>query len=414
MKKIIPIILLFFVSQEIFSQNSNEVFYPIAAQTYYWESPINKGEIENFIKTHKATYFSYFNKDSISYGYDFTNNGLLNSLHLLDLNKDGVDEIIFNGLSGEEGNRTDIFQKINNKYEIVFSTRQDVIGIKITNSATYLFILDPGCCAEYSIIQKTYKMNVQSNVIYFNQIYQSQLLNKTVKPDSLFNSPIPFKIITDQYKLRFEPKLDDTSTQFYDLMGDLKPTGNVIANFKLNTTGLAFGYKADSLANKWWYVEMDEKSYVSNFKLDDRNSELRRFPTKVIGWLSDKYVKRGITLLSKKDFIDQIRTRIYILDQNEQDCLDKGISMKGCVLNNYQEIDQLLNQVYQRGLLKFNKKVDKKKYLLEQRKWLRYRDQEFKKNNEKEKGNGSMGSMMSQNDNAIIVKKRVLYLLSKL
>jgi len=414
MKSITIIMSFFLISNLTYAQSSNESYYPIASPSYIWKTPSNKLEITNFLKTEKSKYFNYFNKDSISFGYDFTKTGLLNALHTLDLNKDGVDEIIFNGLSDEEGNKTEIFQKINNKYVNVFSTRQNIVDIKLSDTASYLFITDPGCCAEYSIIQKIFKMNIPSQAISFNQIYQSQLLNSTVKPDNVFQTPIPIKITVDKSKLRFQPKLDDTATQFYDLMGDLKPTGNVVANFKTNTKGLALGDKTDSLGNKWLYVQLDLGYYLNNFKLDDRIGELSKFYTKIIGWVSDQNIKMDYGIVSKQDFTNLINNQLDNLSKKQQDCLDKGIAMNGCVMDYNSGLDVLLNQVYQMGLSKISNRLSKQKYISDQRTWLKYRDAEFNKNYKSAVNNGTMGMMVAHGENAEIVKKRVLYLLGKI
>ena len=82
-------------------------------------------------------------------------NDLIKSIHFIDLDKDGVKEIVFDGPSQADGNETLIFQKINNQYQRVFIGRQSIVEIRWqSNGETKIYISDFGCCAEYTVTQK--------------------------------------------------------------------------------------------------------------------------------------------------------------------------------------------------------------------------------------------------------------------
>jgi len=291
--KILSTFLIIFISLQCRTQNhlSVETSFPVLPKEYKWPSKNDQQEILKFLKTEKEKYFSYFNKDSIEYGVDFTKSGLIRSLHLIDLNKDGIDEIIFTGLSEEEGNRIDIFKKEKTSYTKIFSVRQNLTDIIIAKDRLYLYISDPGCCAEYSTIQKIFKTDFNLSVDSFKQTYQSQIINGTKLPDSLFKKAVRFKVTLEAYKVRFEPKFDDSTKTFYDEMNEFKPSGNIIAKLPNNTVGNALGYMTDQSGTKWWFVEIDENARLKNHK-NDRPDQTNKFPTHLRGWINSKYIQK--------------------------------------------------------------------------------------------------------------------------
>lgn len=99
--------------------------------------------------------------------------------------------------------------------------------------------------------------------------------------------PIRFKVTIDNYKLRHTPRFDDTSYQPWDY-DTSKPGGNVIAHLAKYTQGYATGYKTDKSGRQWWYVEIDERSILNNFKLYGHEE----FPTKIIGWVSSTFLEK--------------------------------------------------------------------------------------------------------------------------
>ena len=291
--KILSTLLIIFISLQCRTQNnlSVETSFPVLPKEYKWPSKNDQQEILKFLKTEKEKYFSYFNKDSIEYGVDFTKSGLIRSLHLIDLNKDGIDEIIFTGLSEEEGNRLDIFKKEKISYTKIFSARQSLTDIIIAKDRLYLYISDPGCCAEYSTIQKIFKTDINLSNNSFQQTYQSQIINGTKLPDSLFKKTIGFRVNLEGYKVRLEPKLDDSSKKFYDDMNEFKTSGNVIAKLPKNTAGNALGYMTDPSGTKWWFVEIDEKARLRNVKYD-RTDQTKKYPTHIRGWINSKNIQK--------------------------------------------------------------------------------------------------------------------------
>ena len=169
--------------------------------------------------------------------------------------------------------------------------RQNLTDIIIAKDRLYLYISDPGCCAEYSTIQKIFKTDFNLSIDSFKQTYQSQIINGTKLPDSLFKKAIRFKVTLEAYKVRFEPKFDDSTKTFYDEMNEFKPSGNIIAKLPNNTVGNALGYMTDQSGTKWWFVEIDENARLKNHK-NDRPDQTNKFPTHLRGWINSKYIQK--------------------------------------------------------------------------------------------------------------------------
>jgi uncharacterized protein YecT (DUF1311 family) len=426
MKKIILLTIILFTTNMVIKNYCaaqwKDFNFPVITENYVWGllNAEENQEALNFIKNNKEKYFNYFNqlsKEKVD-EVDQTENGLLAAIHFLDLNKDGNKELIFNGFSGEEGNKTEIFQKIEGNYEKVFSTRQNIIDFKITDSATYLYILDKGCCAEYSFIQKIFKIKAIDNKLNCAQIYQSQLLSSTQKPNTLLGNSFQFTNLTEKANLRFAPKIDDTTLQDYDKMEAYEATGNIIAQPKFYAKGKAFAQYKDKVGTEWLYVEMNANTKFNLNKLNDREGENKKFPTNIIGWIINSNIQKMDnaipSLTFKTNFKQQIKTQLKNVEKTQQTCLDKGIAMTGCVTTYFDELDYLLNIVYQKGMAYLENDMQKKNYKSDQFAWLKVRDASFKKNKQENDGMGSMGRMIAIGDNAEFVKKRILVLVNKM
>ncbi len=283
MRPLIIIILLV-----LFTTVNGQDFYPTTTTLFNWKSfeKVDKKQKTDFINTQKNYFIHFMQRNEYS---SLTMEDLYKSLHFIDLNKDGIFEVVFDGASQSEGNETMIFQKINNQYQRVFLGRQSIVDIQwLANGETKIYISDFGCCAEYTVTNKIFKLTQSdNNKIKLVKTYQSLSFFQGKQPDSLFSNPFKFKVLVDNYKLRHTPRFDDTSYQPWDY-DTIKPVGNVIANLTKNSIGYALGYKTDKSGRQWWFVEMDEKSVFKNIKL---YSDFV-FPSRLTGWVSSNYLER--------------------------------------------------------------------------------------------------------------------------
>jgi uncharacterized protein YecT (DUF1311 family) len=130
-----------------------------------------------------------------------------------------------------------------------------------------------------------------------------------------------------------------------------------------------------------------------------------------------KKILLTICLLTSCCTFSQSLTKLQSQEKIYQDCLDSGIDMLGCSINNYNEIDKLLNEVYNKVKLKLSDE-EKLKLRNEQRDWLKKRDKYFEnlyiKTQEESEGIGGNDLKMIYNhEKAEYVKQRVLFLIKE-
>lgn len=205
----------------------------------------------------------------------------------VDLNNDDLQDVIFSGPSGGEPNVVYFFIQTTTGFEQVFEAMQGVS--KVTWKGELLeqvITADWGCCAEIYLTHTVYDVsyNYQNKPI-FTKTYQSiEVDDELIKPKEYFSDPIQFTVNNDGYKLRLEPAINDTTEYHW-----LDITGNTFATLKAGTSGTALAEKTDENGRVWWYVAINFDSNIQNCIL--RNPD--DFPTKVIGWLSSRYVTRN-------------------------------------------------------------------------------------------------------------------------
>ncbi|OCX53375.1 hypothetical protein BEL04_03480 [Mucilaginibacter sp. PPCGB 2223] len=123
----------------------------------------------------------------------------------------------------------------------------------------------------------------------------------------------------------------------------------------------------------------------------------------------------SMVFLGEKGFGQTIKT-IDSLEKSYQACLDKGVNMLDCTKVHYQQMDNMLNLVYQ----KLHKKMSPTQFSqlkAEQIAWLSKRDKYFKNIplEPEEKALGAQDrEMVIVDKKSDFVKERVMVLLKKL
>ena len=204
----------------------------------------------------------------------------------IDLNNDGLQDVVYSGPSGGEPNIVYFFIQTHTGFEQVFEAMQGINKVVWEGELLQkVYTSDWGCCAAIHLINAVYdvKYNKQNKPI-FSKVFQSIEVNgELMKPKSYFSDPIEFAVDNDGYKLRLAPLIDDTTEYQW-----LEITGNTFATLKQGTIGTALASRTDETGRTWWYVSIDFDENVQNCMLQTPDS----FPTKVIGWISSRYVTK--------------------------------------------------------------------------------------------------------------------------
>ena len=224
-------------------------------------------------------YYSYYEQSE----WAIEEKLLVDNFTFLELNGDGKPDLIFQGWSGGESNCIKIHLSNDNEFVSPIVFYQELKDIKIENGIIKsLIAVNRGCCAEYVEQETTYS---------FDKNFNSKLILQRVRIKALpekyeiLNAPIKFTIENEFYKLRGEPKIDNTGTFIYDYPNQ----GNTLAIFKKGLKGKVWAKDNSDPDREWWYVEMEptnEKLEFDMFSYFDNKKQLRR-----MGWMSSRFLK---------------------------------------------------------------------------------------------------------------------------
>jgi hypothetical protein len=281
-----PLLLIFLGYSPAKAQ---ELTFPIR-KDFAWgsvEKQVSKAEIDEFIKE-TPDEFGYYRQEVTNY-HSYNLDSLRLCLHFLDINGDNLLDVIFDGQSGGEPREIEIFINKGDGYKKVFSDMQAISKLEWRdNRLSKLYIFDWGCCDDYVDYGKIYQTVFdKTNVPDLVQIHQEASIHFGEKPDTLLEKPTRFVVLNNNYNIRFAPIIDDTSGQIWDDERNRQFHGNIIGKLSKGAKGHALGKKTDSSGREWWYVEIDEEYFPVGFAFTKENE---KYPTKVIGWISSRFV----------------------------------------------------------------------------------------------------------------------------
>jgi len=219
----------------------------------------------------------------------YTLNELYSSLHFVDLNNDGLTDVIFEGDSGGEATWVKIFMQGENGYTKVFKDLQFITRATFENKKlTKISIADNGCCDSYITFKKDYNVNFSTNgKPIFKYINQVAFMTETKMPDSIFVKPFLFTILNSGYNFRSAPVIDDTSyMRWTEETSSVR--GNIIGKFSAGTVCKALGKQTDRTGREWWYIETDERCMLQNDAFYRSENNL---PYSKRGWISSRFVQ---------------------------------------------------------------------------------------------------------------------------
>jgi len=288
-KKGTVIYLLLFIYSGIAAQSGDKLI-PAPGINFKWpavEKRISTSVLKHFVNQQPDEFTAY--RDTARYMENI--DSLYKQLHAVDINNDGLDDIIFEGKYTGEGSLVQIFMNTGKLYKKVFEDRQGITKMEWDNRVlSTLWIEDWGCCADYVEFKKKYSIQFQpAGASVFTQVYQAAEMFDGTKPDSLFADAFAFEVLNSDYKLRAQPVIDDTSMFPWQEGDTLRATGNYIGKLTEGSIGTALGKKTDITGREWWYVEIDEKYPLQKSAFYDNEN---KFPTKTRGWLSSRFLRR--------------------------------------------------------------------------------------------------------------------------
>lgn len=206
--------------------------------------------------------------------------------HLVDIDNDQVNEVIYNGWNGGEGEMVVIFKlsknqlvEVQNFYGRILAKRKNEMN------QTQLLVLDYSCCAGYVDHLQTFDFNPKTNLFEIQSALAK--INHTDIPE-VWLEPFRFEIQKTPYNLRYSPEILKVAVQdspFYDpIKGE-----NIAAIFQAGDKGTVYAESTDNSGRVWWFVVMDEMPKSGEVIYYDGNNDFKNYQP--IGWMSSKFLK---------------------------------------------------------------------------------------------------------------------------
>jgi hypothetical protein len=173
--------------------------------------------------------------------------------HFIDLNSDGLLDVLFNGHRGE-GEDLIIWLRVGSGYEKMSELEGRVTSLLRSEPWTPLSfrLYDYGCCASRFDFFNQYVPAIDSGKFAYKLTTQV-MVSSTDQPSVRFymdSRPITVK---SKMEVRFDPLINNEPWD-----ADYgKAVGNLYATFSTGSTGRVLGEGTDSLGHTWYFVMMN-------------------------------------------------------------------------------------------------------------------------------------------------------------
>jgi hypothetical protein len=268
----------------------------IAADTFYWKhyrhiAKPQKLDLNKFCVKNQKTCIDLFLRSNIRDFPQFTNDSispykikdLRRCLSPVDLNGDGLSDMIFNGPGGGESDITQIYLNRKDSFELVFEDYQYISSMTVRDGHLLaLIICDPGRRDDWLYFERNYRINSENMSLVF--IHGKQTADYMFAEKPALQDPKPMNGVSahDTLVLRASAEVVDEPINPH-----LESRGNQIALFSEKFRATVIGKKENKKGEIWLYIEIipDIKPCKSIFYETDK------FPTFIRGWVKFNDIK---------------------------------------------------------------------------------------------------------------------------
>jgi|SRR5690554_2363770 len=274
------ILIFIFISTNflVYSQEIN------LSKEFLWpeNENMNSALIEKFIDLTPQEFQNY----RLNEPYSLTISDLTKALHIIDLNNDGLDDIIFDGLSGGEPRQISIFINNGHSFDKVFTDYQQISSLKFDQGVlSEIQIKDWACCDGFTETYRLYDVSYIKGAFKFIFIESFMYLDNTTLPEFYWTERKKIKVLNDKYNIRFSPQIDDSTEVYYDW----RPTyGNTVGKLEKNTIACAISESTDLTGRIWFFVAIYPEYDIQESYLFNHKDEIRSYKC---GWISSRFVE---------------------------------------------------------------------------------------------------------------------------
>ena len=235
-----------------------------------------KSELKNLVKNHSLK-----------------TEDLLPKFHWLDFDRNGCPDLLFQGKIGEK-NRIFLFRNLDDStYVTVMETNGEIIMANSPEDRTTLSIAvwDHSCCGDRVSAFSRWACVQTNGTAFMQRLDQGLVYDHTMLPDAGKNCTpkARFKTINYASLLRMTPFIDDETP--YDGVHEWK--GNYVGKYPQGSTGTVYHQLTDKNGVVWYFVRMDNGSWLRIHSDRFRNSEEVENPNQYYyyGWMHSGNVK---------------------------------------------------------------------------------------------------------------------------
>lgn len=274
------IILLFFLYNLSLAQNFN--FRPQKVDFSKWEEKEDFEKKKNMVtQLKKFTELNFVFNIQKEIEYDL--------FHIIDFDRDGLNDIIFYGFVGNEIELILFFKNDGSKFKEVLFNGGDPIYISDPedNFPMSLIIKQYPCCADFvSVIEKIEPVNIPGEFKYIVTSKEAYCdFEESIYPEKYFKHNIKFITTQAKSNLRITPLIGDTTFNYTAV-----DSTNTAAIYPAGSLGVAIAEKKDTSERVWYFVKMlNNKKPIINII---HGGFLDSLPYCSYGWMSSRVIKK--------------------------------------------------------------------------------------------------------------------------
>jgi len=267
------------------------LLFPILIFSQNFDYKNSFENISNWIEiNNEKAKLEYINKLKVTHSNEcFFNFFNLNEFFIIDIDRDGLKDILITGDCMMDAGLTAIYRYNGTYFEELLKVNGKIHQVSDYDSnLPFSFTLNNyGCCGGFDNVLEKYILVLENGSYSYKLQSRENFVFETEFPETYFKKPIAFKTVKEKYNLRFSPEIDDTSA----IARPYNAYGNTVWIYPSNSIGFAIAETKDKTGRIWWFVKMDNKT-AKGLEYTSEVGTNSKEPTFSLGWISSNFVEK--------------------------------------------------------------------------------------------------------------------------